>query len=50
MSNPCNMPYLTIGNTYEILSNHPTREDYFCLLSDGNTRAFYKKSWFENES
>ncbi len=50
VSNPYNYPYLTIGNSYEILCEHPTNEDYFCLKADYNVSSYYNKSWFESIS
>ena len=50
VSNPDKMPYLKIGNIYKVVSEHPTRKEYIEVLAEGNTRAFYKKCWFEKHN
>ncbi len=45
--NDWNMPYIEVGEIYTVVALHPTRDDYWEVRAEKNTRAFYKKEWFE---
>lgn len=48
--NPTNLPYIKIGGIYEVLSELPSRPDFFILKAELNTKSFYRKDWFEDIS
>jgi len=47
IKNDWNMPYIKVGKIYTVVALHPTRSDYFEVRAELDTRAYYKKEWFE---
>jgi hypothetical protein len=41
------MPWIKVGEIYEVVSEHWSRDDYFAVKGEGGCIAFYRKDWFE---
>lgn len=47
IDNPWGYSNIKIDETYEAIAEHPTNKDFFEVIGEGNTIAYYYKVWFK---